>query len=256
MTLLRRLRLPHLEWIVLQRVLRANIRPLLLAACLVLIGGPTIVHAGQNLLDTDAFNGTNGDTLTTYSANWPLFGNWNQLGIRGSPPGGFGTGVAGSQGNRRTGQPFTDDHWAEITLDTLADTALFVGARATDEAPAGRGYGGGWDFGPTVYQIVRFNPDGSKTTLLNDPGSNTSAPSDIINVQVVGTTITLKVTRGGSQLLSISTVEGTYPSGGTPLLFASDATTNRLGGTWRAGSVTADAAGQPPRSMHQFRLRR
>jgi len=192
----------------------------------------------QTLLDTDSFGGTNGDTLTTYSANWPVFISWNQLAIRGTP--GFGTGVAGSQGNRRTGQTWTDDHWAEITLDavSLADTLFWVGVRAIDESPSGRGYGGGWDFGPTVYQIVRFNPDGSKTVLLNDPGSNTRAQSDIINVQVVGTTITLKVTRGGSQLLSISTVETTYPTGGTPLLFANDITTNRLGGTWRAGSVT------------------
>lgn len=193
----------------------------------------------QNLLDTDSFNGTNGTDLSTYSANWPLFGNWNQNQIRGTP--GMGTSSGGC-GNRRTGQTWTDDHWAEVTIDgtNLADTHYFVGVRATDESPAGHGYGGGASHDDTeVYSIYRFDPNGTKTRLALDGGSHTIATGDVINVQVVGTTITLTVTRSSTQLLQIQATDSTYASGGTPLLFVNDSTTLRLAGSWRAGSVTA-----------------
>lgn len=198
----------------------------------------------QNLLDTDSFNGTNGNNLSTYSVNWPVFGNWNECQIRGTP--GMG-GNVGGMGNRRTGQTWTDDHWAEVTLDgtNVVDTHYFVGVRATDDSPAGHGYGGGASVtdDASVYAIYRFDPGGTKTRLLLDPGSNTITAGDVINVQAVGTTITLTVTRSASQLLSISTTDATYSTGGTPLLFVNNSGVTRLAGSWRAGSVTAVVAG-------------
>lgn len=66
----------------------------------------------QVVLDTDSFADTNGQALAAHSANWPVFANWNQLAIQGSP--GFGPGIGGGQANRRDGQPWTDNQWAEM----------------------------------------------------------------------------------------------------------------------------------------------
>src|SRR5262245_20953871 len=57
------------------------------------------VGTAQVVLDTDSFADTNGQALATHSANWPVFANWNQLAIEGSP--GFGPGIGGGQSNRR-----------------------------------------------------------------------------------------------------------------------------------------------------------
>jgi hypothetical protein len=68
---------------------------------------PDSPEATQEVLDTDSFAGTNSWALAAYSANWPVFANWNQLAIQGPP--GFGPGIGGGQANRRDGQFWTDD---------------------------------------------------------------------------------------------------------------------------------------------------
>src|SRR5262252_1511227 len=112
---------------------------------------------GQEVLDTDSFAGTNGWLLAVYSANWPVFANWNQLAIQGSP--GFRPGIGGGQANRRDGQFWTDNQWAEIIVGTgsiRTSGELFVGLRATDAEPAGQAYGGGLT--SEGYQIRRWDP--------------------------------------------------------------------------------------------------
>jgi len=116
----------------------------------------------QMVLDTDSFADTNGQPLTAHSANWAVFANWNQLDIQGSP--GFGPGIGGGQANRRDGSGWTDNQWAEIVVGNgVIGTydELFVGLRATDAEPAGRGYGGGFTQGG--YEIIRYDPDGART---------------------------------------------------------------------------------------------
>ena len=199
---------------------------------------PDAVNA-QMVLDTDSFADTNGSALATYSANWPVFANWNQLAIQGSP--GFGPGIGGGQANRRDGQPWTDNQWAEIVVGNgLIGTydELFVGLRATDAEPAGRGYGGG--FTTEGYQIRRWDPDGTITVLLVDPAAHDGRSGDVINVQIVGSTITLTVSRGGAPLVTLSATDSLYLAGGTPMLWicCTEATTQRYGGSWRAGQVT------------------
>ena len=191
------------------------------------------------VLDADSFAGPNGLSLASYSGNWPVFANWNQLGIQGSP--GFGPGVGGGQANRRVGPPWTDNQWAEIVVGNgLVGTydELFAGLRATDSEPAGRAYGGGYT--TEGYQIRRWDHDGSYTTLAVDPAAHDGRPGDAINVQIVGSTITLTVSRGGALLLTLSAEDFNYLTGGTPMLWicCSEVTPQRYGGSWRAGRVS------------------
>jgi hypothetical protein len=193
----------------------------------------------QVVLDTDSFADRNGQALAAYSANWPVFANWNHLAIQGSP--GFGPGIGGGQANRRDGQPWTDNQWAEIVvghgfIGTYDE--LFVGLRATDAEPAGRGYGAG--FTPGGYQIRRWDPHGTSTVLIVDPNAHDGRPGDVINVQIVGSTITLTVSRGGAPLVTLSATDSYYLTGGTPMLWVccGAAAPQRHGGSWRAGRVT------------------
>jgi hypothetical protein len=195
----------------------------------------------QVVLDTDSFASTNGQPLAAYSSNWAGFANWNQLDIQGSP--GFGPGIGGGQANRRDGPPWTDDQWAEIVVGNgVIGTydELFVGLRATDAEPAGRGYGGG--FSQWGYEISRFDPDGTRTALVVDPAGNAGRPGDVINIQVVRSTIMLTVRRGGAPLVQLSATDSRYLTGGTPMLWVccGGATTQESGhgGSWRAGRVT------------------
>jgi hypothetical protein len=59
-------------------------------------------------------------------------------------------------------------------------------------------------------------------------------------VQVVGSTITLRVSRGGAPLVTLSATDSYYLTGGTPMLWicCGEATPQRYGGSWRAGRVT------------------
>jgi hypothetical protein len=200
---------------------------------------PNVVNA-QVVLDTDSFADVNGQPLAAYSANWPVFANWNQLDIQGS---GFGPGIGGGQANRRDGPSWTDNQWAEIAVGNgVVGTydELFVGLRATDAEPAGRGYGGG--FTPSGYEIRRWDPDGTRTTLVADPAANDGRPGDVINVQIVGSTITLTVSRDGALVVTLSATDSLYLTGGTPMLWVccGGATTQGFGhgGSWRAGWVT------------------
>ena len=193
----------------------------------------------QAVLDTDSFAGTNRWALDEYSGSWTNFANWNQLAIQGSP--GFGPGIGGGQANRRDGHPWTDNQWAEIVVGTgfiRTYDELFVGLRATDAAPAGRAYGGG--FTTHGYQIRRWDPNGTYTVLAVDPAAHGARSDDVINLQIVGSTITLAVSRGGAPLVTLSATDSRYRTGGTPMLWicCGAATTRRYGGAWRAGRVT------------------
>jgi hypothetical protein len=189
----------------------------------------------QVLLDTDTFNGTNGTSLPSYNANWVITdsGGFNNLTIEGTP------GVGGAGSNTRNGSTWTNDQWTELTIDStnLASDNFFVGVRiTTGNANNCTGYWAGYSFGTfgnRTYRIVKFTSSSSFTNLVT--GTHTAAVGDVVNVQIVGTSLTLTV----NGVTEATVTDATY-STGSPGMNLSDATTTiRLGGTWRAGSVSS-----------------
>jgi hypothetical protein len=193
----------------------------------------------QNVLDTDTFNGTNGNTIETYSAHWINGGSaqFNDITIRGSP------GIGGtSAAAMNTSQTWTNDQWAEIKVDATNVASNFVAVcvrGVIDGTNHTTMYCGGINnvnFG-TDYRIWSSS-SGSNTPLGSASGQN-AAVNDVINFQVVGTTLTLAV--NGITLLT--TTDSAFTTGNV-MVWLSDATsTIRLAGSWRAGSVTAAAGG-------------
>jgi hypothetical protein len=188
---------------------------------------------GQVVLDTDTFGGTNGNTLSTYNANWVLqsSGSRNECNIAGTP------GVSGSlAGNYRTGFTWTNDHWAELKVGaTIADFWFQVGVRMqTDDTASGYLFGmDNASFG-TDYRLIRV--DSGAETMLGSASGQTLAINDVVNLQIVGTVLTGFV--NGIQVLTYDTSgDGTKYSTGKPgLQLYTTTTTTRLGGSWRAGS--------------------
>jgi hypothetical protein len=79
----------------------------------------------------------------------------------------LGLEPGGGQANRREGQPWTDNQWAEIVVGPGfmgTRDELFAGLRAVDVSPAGGAYGGG--FTTKGYQILRWDPEGTSRSLV------------------------------------------------------------------------------------------
>lgn len=190
----------------------------------------------QNLLDgPDEFGGNNGDTLTTYSANWVLLAtDGNALFIRGTP----GVGATSNSAQElRNGFTWTNDQWAELKIDgtTLADARFLVGVRCTvGDHTTCTGYWGGVHRNMTggTYEIYKFAGTGDPTQLATSAVSY--AVNDVVNFEAVGTTLNLLV--NGS--LASTVTDATYATG-SPAMMLGATNNNRLGGTWKAGSVGA-----------------
>lgn len=210
-----------------------TLRLLIFAWCVLV---STQSWAGQNTLDTDSFGGTNGNTLDTYSANWTTDGaHLNACTIRGTP--GAGGDISGGICvNARTGQTWTDDQWAELTVDgtNIGDTAWEVCVRIQSDfrdrycAGQSNGY-----VGNNTYRIDKWNSATGRTNLAT--GTHTLTAGDIVNFQIVGGNLTLLVNS-----VSEATATDTDYTTGNPGMFLYNAgtPTQRLGGTWKAGSVT------------------
>lgn len=192
---------------------------------------------GQHVLDSDSFGGVNGDSLSTYNAKWSLADNTgaSEAAIRGTP--GIGTAGGGISIDKNTGQPWTDDHWAELKVDgtNVPSNCAAVGVRFTgDGGTAGNGYFAGKNVGDfnddtRIWKVVNNIP-----TTLGSPDAHVVTINDILNLEVVGTTLTLRL--NGSVLITLS--DATFPTGGNPALrLAHSNNTDRLAGTWKAGSV-------------------
>ena len=246
------------------RRIREPARSMVLALVLCLLAVPACAQPGapsnlgvgggavmaQNILDTDSFGGSNGTVLHTYDANWiaDTITFYNDCSIRGTP----GVGGTPACGNHRIGQTWTNDQFAQLTVDgtTVASNTFVVMVRFT--VTAGNGYTGGAPVqgGSTIYRIGRLDAN-VFTTLAAESGSTTIQAGDIVNLQVEGTVLTLKVTRGGSDAFTPFSYDTAgdatkYSTGNPGMVFQNTDGTVRLAGSWVAGSVGAAGAAAGP----------
>lgn len=205
----------------------------------------------QNTLDTVNFSAgegyVNNDALPTDNANWVLSGSSDadNVRVRGIP--GVGQGGGGNSCCYRTGQTWTNDQWAQLTVDAtnLVDTlfgrwaVVLRGVAGTATNCYALGAFPSIVDNTLKYRIGRFDGMGTFTTL--ETSATTMATSDVVNAQIVGTVLTLTV--NSVVLLTHDTASipdaTQYTTGNPGLLFNSNTATNRYAGSWLAGSVTS-----------------
>lgn len=208
-----------------------------LLATILLFALPVLAFAGQNQLDTDVFGGVAATNLHTYNANWvtSTFAttcNDNKI----STPNGGVVGAGGTSCDSRIGFTPTNDQYDQSTIGTLATSAMFIAVRLTNTGTTlNGGYCAGTDpnvSGNNKYTLV-------KCTALNTPlktSATVALAGDVVNLQVVGSTIT--VTVNGVVLSDMTTVDASFTTG-LPGYVMTD-TTGKFT-TWSAGSVTGGA---------------
>jgi hypothetical protein len=197
---------------------------------------------GQNTLDTDPFNGTAGTALVTYSS-----GNWVNADYTGSyfdhilstPTGKAQAGGGGLQSvDHRIGQTWTNDQFAQATFDILATSAQFLAVRlGGDGTNISTGYAVGINpnnAGNNNYRIISANAGLNADLVLS---ATVAAAGDVVNIQIVGTAVTVKV--NGTHITDLDFTDSLYATGNPGLITGSDATSRFS--NWSAGSVTGGA---------------
>lgn len=214
---------------------------------LLLLGvGGGAVASGQTTLDADPFNGTAGTALTawtnpTYPSNaWSTTNISSQYnsGVLSTPTGGAIAGT-GACSNYRTGPTWTNDQFAQATLAVVPTSSGWICVRTVGAAG---NYTGGYCIGPdpnisgtgyrlsTLPTLVTMNICGGGASAC--VSATNATVNDVVNVQVKGSAITVKV--NGSTLTDISVSDSTFTTG-NPALVWRDATGEWS--TWSAGSV-------------------
>lgn len=204
-----------------------------LALLLILLALPLNAFAGQNTLDTDVFGGTAATNLHTYNANWDLatFGtscNDNKI----STPNGGVVGAGGTSCDGRDGQTWTNDQFAQGTVAALPTASTLVCVRLGGSAGninSGYCVGPIPNIGTNAYRLVKANALNTTVKL----SATVALANDVVNIQVVGTTITVKV--NGATIADLTTTDASFATG-KPGIIQQD-TTGKLT-TWSAGSVT------------------
>jgi len=209
---------------------------LLLAQDTVIVARHRGQAGGQTLLDSDDFTGTAGANLHTYDANWVLAGSaWcTDLKISAPTNGGVGTGSGGPglSCTYRTGKTWTNDQYAQLTVVALPTGGSGVCVRVSiDGTNKMQGYCLATTQANSDYRLLKYTA-GNQVTLF-DYTSNIMTTTDIINLQIIGTTLTPKVNG-----IVLATQTDTTWSTGSPGIVVTDGTTGKkIFSTWSAGSA-------------------
>lgn len=206
---------------------------------------------GQNILDTYDFSATAGNGLSTV-ANWvnnTLSNQWNDLKI--STPNGGCMQSSGQCGDYRTGQTWTNDQFAEWVLATLplvASARLYVRLSGDGGNNPNSGYAVGPD--PNISGQAYRLFDVSTGQLA--ASATTATAGDTVNIEVVGSIITVRVNGSILSDLTYDDSAGSNYTTGNPGGYINDAIAKAT--TWKAGSVTG-AGIAIPILARQFRER-
>jgi hypothetical protein len=206
---------------------------------------PMSAWAAQNVLDTDNFGGTAGTALPAYNAKWANITNFNNCAI--SPSGG---GLGGNDCvNRNTGQTWTNNQWVEAKVESVG-TRMMLGVR-NNSTDWDNGYqAGSWSFalGDTKYYIIKRTDSVSQAAVAGPSTANMQV-GDVVNLEVDGTMITLRV---NGKIVLGPVRDADHSTGNVFITATTTSGTTKGWSTWRAGSVTAAAGGSSSkRRSHQ-----
>lgn len=205
--------------------------------------GAAVTGEIQNVLDTDTFGGTAGTVLHTYNAKWinSTMASicFDALISTGS------SGVAANAGEScdyDTGQTWTDNQWAQMTLVAVPThiAQVCVELQGASGDPEGYCFGSYPDKSSTEY-ILSDPKTGELTDWVQTPTAG-----DVMNIQIYGTGIICSI--NGIPLSPVYTASLGY-SGGNPGLVVSNTENTKTLSTFSAGSVTVLATTAPVCTM-------
>lgn len=139
---------------------------------------------------TDAFTGTNGTALPTYSASWTnIHGSGIEIQGNAAETAAGGGAVCICRWNADT---FNNDQYAFVVLDSAANTHGQIGpsVRVSADTGAGRDYYA-YEISAAGREFYKY-VNGTYTGLGANITSNTAANGDIARLEASGTTITPK----------------------------------------------------------------
>lgn len=193
---------------------------------------------------TDAFTGTTGTQLTTYSANWTL--NAGDFDIQSNA---LSCDAAADTDSlcHWNADAFDANQYAQVTM-TAAGDYLYGGPAVRVHATDHTGYCIAADNSDGIFLSKVI--DGDYTELAAYAAADAG---DVLRLEVSGTTLTVK--KNGGTLGTVVDSDISTGSGGLYGYWVDglNRTDMRLD-SFEAGNLAA-AAIQPPRTMHQFMMR-
>ena len=187
----------------------------------------------------DAFTGTNGDDLPTYSGNWSQTAGIANLEIQSNSATATSNGTNNS--NYWNASNFGPDSECYVTISTKHGTgnAVVCGVRHQQET-SGATIAGYWIYsltntGTDQYTLERL--DNGVITQLGADFAQEITAGDSIGIEAVGSTLTAYYHNGSSWSSLGTRTDSTYSGAGKLLLFCSD-TSARLDG-FGGGTVSS-----------------
>lgn len=183
---------------------------------------------------TDAFTGTNGTALPTYSANWANNAGAFVINTNAVAP----NSAAAECGARWTADAFANDQYSQCVLSAKEGTSNFeVGIGVRHAAAATATYYGYYQDGLNAGACFK-NVAGTWTQLGAAFGS--AAASTVIRLEIAGTTLT--VLHGG---VSQGTRTDASIASGVAGLVGFGASTSQRADNWEGGNLGVAQVGKP-----------
>ena len=196
---------------------------------------------------TDAFTGSDGDTLTTYSSNWTQ--NRGTMNINTNA-------CYGSSGSHDcyhwNADTFNNDQYSEIVLTALSGSADWMGVTCRADTGSGVQSFYLWDTRDTGDSYLVKYVTGSPTTIANASDGIRSV-SDVLRLEVTGTT--LDPLLNGSTAAMTSQTDSALSSGYAGV-GGYGGSTGMRGDDWEGGDLGGAAgAGLVVNSLHRNQFR-
>lgn len=152
----------------------------------------------MSLPATDNLIHGSNESLTAYSANWTIILNSYQVNTNGGS-GNFSGGICTAFWNADV---FPNDQSAQCVINAAGAAVNFNGILVRGGGSAGTGYGYSAYASVTSSEYAVFKTVAGAVTTLSGTLSHAFAPSDLLYLSAVGTTITFK--QNGTTLYSVT----------------------------------------------------